>query len=77
MTHISSFAAKATKTRPVKCSNPRCHLGPAHSGPCDTRLFESERALKTMARAATLAAERAERWENAYWALLDNGGKPE
>ena len=46
----------------------------AHSGPCDTRLSESERTLRVMTEAANLAAARAERWENAYWSLLDNGG---
>ncbi len=60
----------------ARCSNETCHLRYAHSGPCDTRLFESERALRVMTKAASLAASRAERWENAYWNLLDHGGKP-
>lgn len=57
-----------------RCSNTKCHLHYAHSGPCDTRLFECNKALRVMTRAADLAAARAERWENAYWSLLDNGG---
>ncbi len=43
-----------------KCSNQTCSLLYAHSGPCDTRLFESEKALRIMSRTATKAAGRAE-----------------